>query len=66
MKYIGKYLSGEILLTRECLILMPVRKSINGENKKICCIWRYIYLFVQVHGVLWNLPHAERQDFDEL
>ena len=66
MKYIGKYLSGEILLTRECtyddksvissLILMPVRKLITGEKKK-----NMLYLAVYIPVSPW--PGTARECF---
>jgi hypothetical protein len=34
VKYIGKYLSGEILLTCECIILMIYNKSFIGLKSK--------------------------------
>ena len=36
MKYIGKYLGGEILLTRECIyitIITPLLISVDGDLK---------------------------------
>ena len=38
MKYIGKYISVEILLTRECSLLCacgPIRENVRDENKNV-------------------------------
>jgi hypothetical protein len=38
MKYIGKYISVEILLTRECSLLCacgPIRENVRDEKKNV-------------------------------
>jgi len=44
MKYIGKYLSGEILFTRECIILMIYNKNFIGLKSTFLNIYWYLNL----------------------